>query len=128
MPSFKQCAKTMAAGHYRDQAVRSVQPADRFRGLSHAADPRHSCPFEREREVRVFGRVGMKRLASSPRQVSSSPAPNRTCEFPRIRLSMHGLSHGWPLQRCKGVGRFPELIRSLAEALVHSRVPSVWYA
>jgi hypothetical protein len=33
------------------------------------------------------GRVGMKRLTPSPRRVSSSPAPNRTCEFPRIRLA-----------------------------------------
>ena len=53
---------------------------------------------ERESKASVFGRVGMKRLPSSPRQVSSSPAPNRTCEFPRIRLSMRGFGHGWPSQ------------------------------
>ena len=73
------------------------------------------------------GRVGMKRLTPLPRQVSSSLAPNRTCEFPRIRLSMRGLRHGCPSQRCEGEGRFPELVGSPAEAFSWV-VPSVRYA
>jgi hypothetical protein len=77
--------------------------------------------------MRVFGRVGMKRLTPLPKQVSSSPAPNRTCELPRIRLSMRGLGHGCPSQRGEGEGRFPELVGSLAEAFGWV-VPSVRYA
>lgn len=73
------------------------------------------------------GRVGMKRLAPLPRQVSSSPAPTRTCEFPRIRLSTRGCSHGWPSQFFEGVGRFPKLVGSLVEAFVWV-VPSVRHA
>ena len=60
---------------------------------------------------RSSGRVGMKRLAPLPGQVSSSPAPNRTCEFPRIRLSMRGLNHGCPLTMMRGRGLPPRTCR-----------------
>jgi hypothetical protein len=63
-------------------------------GSFYAAPFAEVAAAESERAVPVFGRVGMKRLAPLPGQVSSSPAPNRTCEFPRIRLSMRGRGHG----------------------------------
>jgi len=57
------------------------------------------------------GRVGMKRLAPLPGQVSSSPAPNRTCEFPRIRLSMRGREPRVALTVKRGRGLPPRTCR-----------------
>ena len=70
------------------------------------------------------GRVGMKRLAPLPRQVSSSPAPNRTCESPRIRLSMRGVSHGWPSQRCEGVPNAHPSIAHRRSTNISTRSPT----
>ena len=53
----------------------------------------------------------MKRLAPLLRQVSSSPAPNRTCEFPRIRLSMRGHEPRVALTVKRGRGLPPRTCR-----------------
>lgn len=70
----------------------------------------------------------MKRYTPFLEQVSPPLSPNRTCEFPCIRLSMHGVSRGWPSQACEGVERRPELVGSRAEPLVRVGIPSVRYA
>ena len=53
----------------------------------------------------------MKRLAPLPGQVSSSPAPNRTCEFPRIRLSVRGREPPVALTVKRGRGLPPRTCR-----------------
>jgi hypothetical protein len=55
------------------------------------------------------GEVGSECRADFRRSVSQTPSPNRTCKFPSIRLSMHGLCRGWPSHRGEGVGCRPEL-------------------
>jgi hypothetical protein len=112
----------------RDRRNQSCTDHLRLRAQPTATtDDFRATAIQRERRRGELGRVGMKRLTPLPRQVSSSPAPNRTCEFPRIRLSMRGQRHGCPSQRCEGEGRFPELVGSLAEAFGWV-VPSVRYA
>jgi hypothetical protein len=80
-----------------------------------------------EYSAQLIGRVGMKRLTLLPRQVSSSPSPNRTCKFPRIRLSMHGTRHGWLSKKFESVESRPELIGPTLEPFIWRGIPSVRY-
>src|SRR5262245_3203720 len=69
----------------------------------------------------------MKRYTPLRRLVSPSPSPNRTCGFPRIRLSMHGRlrARGWPSDSPEASKRIPEVEQAFALLLPPGRVPSV---
>ncbi len=69
----------------------------------------------------------MERYIPFRRQVSPSPSPNRTCGFPRIRLSMHGrwLAHGWASGMPEAGKCGPEVTPACAMLVLLFRIPSV---
>jgi hypothetical protein len=69
----------------------------------------------------------MKRITPHERQVSSSLSPNRTCQFPGIRLSMRGRSHGCSSHRQRRVHGRPEVGGSRKEPLLRVGIPSIRY-
>jgi hypothetical protein len=84
--------------------------------------PRH-LPSRRT----IARRISMKRSIPSRRQVSPYSPPNRTCGFPRIRLSMpaRGAVQGWASDMSEAVERIPEAAHARAMSGLSGRIPSV---